>query len=111
MFFLFKAFAPLSDDHSSSYCKFLNENLRNLRQISKSYQDQLVQKRIAHNNPVQQNMYQAGDFVLRKLNSSYNPRPFKLGSKNEGPYEVLEQIGNEVNAFHMAKHTTKNARR
>jgi hypothetical protein len=30
------------DDHSSSYCQFLNENLRNLRQISKTYQDQLV---------------------------------------------------------------------
>jgi hypothetical protein len=73
------------DDRSSSYCKFLNENLRNLRQISKTYQDQLVRKRIDDNNPVQQNMYQAGDFVLRKLNNSYNPRPFKLGSKNEGP--------------------------
>jgi hypothetical protein len=27
----------------SSYCQFLNENLRNLRQIRKTYQDQLVQ--------------------------------------------------------------------
>jgi hypothetical protein len=71
-----------SDDRTSSYCQFLNENLRNIRQISKTYQDQLVQKRIAANNLVQQNMYQPGDFVLRKLNSSYNPRLFKLGSMN-----------------------------
>jgi hypothetical protein len=52
-------------------------------------------------------MYQPGDFVFRKLNSSYNPRPFKLGSKNEGPFEVIEQIVYDVNAFHTAKHTVR----
>jgi hypothetical protein len=94
------------DDRSSSYCKFLNENLRNLRQISKTYQDQSVQKRLTDNSPVQQNII-TGDFVLRKLNNFYNPRPFKLCSNNEGPYEVLEQVSNEVNAFHMAKHNVR----
>ena len=50
---------------------------------------------------LQQNCYQAGDFVLFRRDPNV-PRPTKLASPYTGPFEVIRQTKNDVECRHLA---------
>jgi hypothetical protein len=84
---------PVATTHE--YVRLLDVNLQLLTEISKRYQDELVVDRTSKSDPVLQNQYQAGDFVLFQLNPD-NPLPNKLHPKYLGPFEVISQFKNDV---------------
>ena len=74
----------------------LNDTLRIIREISKSYQQSLVLKRDNSNTvPSTLNKFQRGDFVLF-LYSVDGYQLNKLDAKFLGPYEVISHIKNDV---------------
>ena len=96
---------PFDKTTASAYLRSLNEDLDHLRGKSKEYQDQIVAKRTATNDPDHQNVYQKGDFVLYKPRQAIKPSRFS--PKFEGPYEVIEQTKNDVVARHVNLGVTK----
>jgi hypothetical protein len=80
---------------TNAYIIRLDNNLKMLRQISKEYQEQLVQKRIAKESAQAKNKYQPGDFVLMVRDKS-KPFPNKLSTKKMGPFVVVNQTKNDV---------------
>jgi hypothetical protein len=77
-----------------------------LRKKSFEFQQELVKERTKHNDINKQNMYQKGDFVLFKPDSSH-PKATKLSPQYYGPYEVISQIKNDVTVRHMASGIVK----
>ena len=74
----------------------LNDNLRTIRDISKSHQQALVAKRDnSLSVPSTLNKYQKGDFVLF-LYSVEGHQLNKLDAKFLGPYEVISHVKNDV---------------
>jgi hypothetical protein len=78
----------------------LDANLRVVREISHRLQQELVRERQSNDEPAQS--YVEGDFIL------WNPRersgdmlPEKLSSPFLGPYEVIEQVNNDVYCRHV----------
>ena len=96
---------PFDKSKASSYLRALNDDLDHLRQTSKEYQDKIVAKRTASNDPAHQNVYQKGDFVLYKPRQAIKPSRFS--PKFEGPYEVIAQTKNDVVARHVNLGVTK----
>lgn len=82
------------------YLHALDKNLAILYAISKDYQAKLVAERTKDTPPDKQNTYQAGDLVLWQLNPD-DPLPTKLTPKFVGPFEVLEQVKNDVECRHV----------
>ena len=79
----------------NDFVQNLNSNLKYLLEVSRSYQRSLVSKRTANSNVLYTNQYQAGDYVLKQLDMS-KPRPSKLHPQFLGPYEVIKQLGNDI---------------
>jgi len=82
----------------------LDQDLRNIRSISREKQEVIVQARKSK-DPVHLN-YELGDLVL--FNARENPGdmlPSKLSPSWLGPYEVLEQSKNDVRMRHCCMHT------
>lgn len=79
----------------SSVLAALNQNLEDLRLASAAYQRDLVAKR-AQSDSIQ-NFYQRGDLVLFNVKQ----RREKLSNVFLGPYEVLTQVKNDVEAKHV----------
>jgi len=75
----------------------LNSNLRHLLEVSRTYQQKLVQDRTGSdsNNIQHINQYQPGDYVLKQIDTS-KPRPSKLFPQFLGPFEVISHIGNNI---------------
>jgi len=89
---------------ADAWLRELNKDLAAIRQASDEYQKQLVADRLK-DNPLeeQQNQFQPGDMVL--YDSLYDPcnrRKEKLDSRYRGPYVVIRQIKDEIEARHMA---------
>lgn len=84
-----------------TFLKQLNKDLQILRDISTEFQAKTIKERTA-NNPVKQNMYQKGDFILFKLPTD-RPLPSKLLCRFQGPYVVLDQYKNDVKCRHLAR--------
>jgi hypothetical protein len=80
---------------TNEYVKLLSANLDLISDLSKQYQDQLVQDRIKDSLPEYQNQFQPGDFVLFQMNPEQH-LPFKLHPRFKGPYEVVAQYKNDV---------------
>jgi hypothetical protein len=80
---------------ANEYLRLLDENLTNLRTVSKEYQDRLILERKEVTPPDLQNMYQKGDFVLFVIDRD-KPRPNKLHPLYLGPFEVIQQVKNDV---------------
>ena len=93
------------EEYTTTYCKFLDENLRIIRDVTKKHQEVLIAERTAANNVETQNRYQPGDFILYKPNRPFAPS--KLHPLFEGPYEVLEHIDNDINCVHVATRVVK----
>ena len=84
--------------------KELDENLRVIRDISRKLQTTLAEERAAKDVNISQ--YEPGDLVL------FDPReqpcdhlPTKLSTNWLGPYEVVQQIKNDVSVKHIVLHT------
>ena len=94
---------PDSTDPSSitsAWVRGLDEDLRHIRAKSLAFQKELVQERCKDTPEEFQNKYQAGDFVLFQRDPSV-PRPTKLTSPYTGPYEVIQQLKNDVECRHL----------
>jgi hypothetical protein len=93
------------EEYTTTYCKFLDENLRIIRDITKTHQEVLIAERTAANNVETQNPYQPGGFILYKPNRPLSPS--KLQPLFEEPYEVLDHIDNDINCVHVATRVVK----
>jgi len=82
----------LSGDNVPAYIRELNNNLQLVRQVSKDYQDGIIEKRTAANLVAPQTLYQPGDYVLLRNNHPEN----KLQGPWLGPYQVVQQVKNDV---------------
>jgi hypothetical protein len=96
------ASGPRDSSQTHKYVKLLDDSLKTLSSAAARYQDELVQKRTSVNSL--QNLYQKGDLVLFRLDRKKH-KPHKLHPVYLGPYEVLEQVKNDVQVRHMALHT------
>ena len=88
---------------SNEFLKKLNEVLAAVRELTRKHQEELVAERTKENeSPEKQNQFQPGDFVL--YDTLYDPCKFrtpKLNSRHRGPYEVIRQVKNDVEARHL----------
>jgi len=92
---------------ASTWFRNLNTDLSVIRQISKSYQVELIRERTACNPPADaQNLFQPGDLILYRYPVG-KPKPTKLSSPYLGPYKVIQQIKNDVQARHMTMGTIR----
>jgi phospholipid-translocating ATPase len=90
----------------SEFLRLLNDNLKTLYTTSKRFQEEIVNTRTKTNNPLTQNMYQAGDYVLHQQDTK-SPRTSKLSPAYLGPYLVITQHKNDVTARHMSSGIVK----
>jgi hypothetical protein len=81
--------------NTNSYVKLLDANLKMLFQISKNFQNNLITQRLDNSDPLQQNQFQPGDFVLFQHNPN-DPLPTKLSPRYLGPFQVVKQYKNDV---------------
>lgn len=82
----------LLTDTSHVMLQGLNENIKTIRDISYTYQQQLVADRYDHSLTL--NKYQPGDYVLFIIPLLH--RPFKLHGLFLGPYTVVSHVTNTV---------------
>ena len=76
--------------------KQLNDNLKTIRELSHTHQQQLVQKRDNSTSvPSTKNKYKPGEFVLFEF-SVLGKQLQKLDAKYLGPYKVISHIHNDV---------------
>ncbi len=90
--------------NAHAFVKLLDESLRTLWDISRTYQKSLIEKRGGNVDPALQNQYQPGDLVLFQR-STGAPLPSKLMMRFAGPYEVISQHKNDVQCRHLAVKT------
>jgi hypothetical protein len=95
-------------EFTSKFVNLLDENLKLVRDISKTYQDELVRERTRENDEARQNRYCEGDMVLYVPSKENNPigSSNKLLPTNKGPYEVISHENN-VKCRHMSEHEEK----
>jgi hypothetical protein len=91
-----------TDTRSSALVRAIDADLRLIKEIIVTTAQRRVNARLLVNNPSIQNMYQPGDFVLFHKWLPGQLRPSKLTSPFLGPYEVLQQVKNDVTCRHMA---------
>jgi hypothetical protein len=85
----------------------LDRDLEIIREISIEKQAEIVQERKKNDKP--HTTYAVGDYVLwnpREEQSDFNPAG-KLGPNWFGPYEVIQQVKNDVTMKHMCIHTVE----
>jgi hypothetical protein len=89
---------PLSPGHTyGDLVIALDQNLAIVRSIISSYQDSLRQRRQSSTPSNSHNVFQPGDYVLwNPLETPYSFRSSKLSPKLLGPYEVIQQIKNDI---------------
>ena len=89
---------------TQEFVKLLDENLKALRFVSTKFQSELASARTSATPLGTQNIFQPGDLVLWDTkSSSANLRESKLSPRFVGPYEVLEQIKNDVEVRHITR--------
>jgi len=84
------------------FVRLLDDNLAHIISVSKKYQDALVAKRTASNDPGKQNFYQSGDFVLFETSTAV-ALPTKLTPRYKRPYVVNSQKKNDVTVRHLVQ--------
>ena len=89
-----------SDAKSIEFLKRLDKNLSVIREISQKEQDKMARERTEGNKSIPQ--YFPGDFLL--WNAQENPCDHldeKLATPWKGPYEVIEQVKNDIACTHL----------
>jgi hypothetical protein len=92
------AFFTFKDDTTAShpFVKHMTDNLRNIREKSRIFQQQLIAERAS--NAVQ-TLYKKGDFVLHHRSERAN----KLQPQFQGPFEVISQYKNDVQVRNLVR--------
>ena len=85
---------------TSAWVRALDEDLCRVCAMSTKFQKELVQEHVKVTPEETQNKYQPGEFVLFQRDSAV-PRPSKLASLHAGPYEVIQQLKNDVECRHV----------
>jgi hypothetical protein len=83
---------------SHALLKNLNENLKVIRQVSREYQQTLVESREGKLDQIKQNKYQPGDLVMFDKGSKVHP---KMSTRYKGPHEVVNQYKNDVSCRNL----------
>ena len=94
---------PLTDSEKyPALLRELNDNLTAVRDITRQFQEQVARKRAGDMTVATQNTYQPGDYIL------WDPKEYsqqklatKLTMNYSGPYEVLEQVKNDITCKHL----------
>ena len=77
------------------YVRLLDKNLALITELSRKFQDSLVEERTKNSLPENQNQFQPGDFVFLQENVDEH-LPSKMHPKFRGPYKVVYQTKNDV---------------
>lgn len=93
---IFFEWPPTVENATTEYLQRLNDNLATLRDVTKTYQEQLIAGRTADNAP---DVFPKTSLVLRANRQRRN----KLESSYSGPYEVLDHTGNRVQLRHIVE--------
>ncbi|KAJ1385956.1 hypothetical protein B484DRAFT_461164, partial [Ochromonadaceae sp. CCMP2298] len=94
---------PSADDIPGavdSYVRLLDRDLKRLWAVAQEFNRKLQRTRTSAVTAQEQNRFQAGDFVLFHRDPA-RMLPDKLTLKYTGPYEVIEQVNNNVKCRHM----------
>ena len=87
-------------DRAHARLTALNDQLAQLREASKAYQQKLATERAGTGvHPDRQNRYQPGDFVLFDKGAKVHP---KMSHRYMGPFSVKSQYKNDVDCQHLA---------
>ena len=87
---------------SHEWLRQLNDNLRVVREVSATFQRNLIAERTRSNPPShRQRQYAPGDLVLHNDIHDGKWRVPKLNSRCSGPYEVIGQSKNDVECRHL----------
>ncbi len=90
------------EEFETSYVKLLDENLKIIREISKQYQDSLVNKRIP--SGVKYNQFAVGDLVLKLVRTpTVHWKREKLGANFTGPWRVEYVYKNDYKCRHITQ--------
>lgn len=94
---------PLSPGHTySDLVIALDRNLAIVRSITSEYQNSLRQRRQCAMPSDSHNVFQPGDHILwNPLETPQSFRSSKLSPKLLGPYEVIQQIKNDISCRHV----------
>ena len=95
---------PIETSHE--FVKLLDNNIQILRETTINYQRNLINERKLKQSVKAENKYQPGDLILYAYKTS-QPLPTKLTPRNQGPYEVIKHIQNDVTCRHMATGVVK----
>ena len=87
----------------NEFVKLLDQNIKILRDVSNKHQREIINKRTVRNNVQEQNILQKGDLVLFQNDKPLN----KLSPNFLGPFEVIEQIKNDVQCRHLVQKNIK----
>ena len=91
--------------HHHEYVQTLNTNLKELRDISRKYQLDLINERAEVNpDPEKQNQFQPGDLVMYYAGPKPHP---KMAATFLGPYEVIKQYKNDVTVKNLIDGSVK----
>jgi hypothetical protein len=82
-------------DATNAYINRLDTNLKQIREISKQFQDKLAAERKGDQVEANQNKFQPGDYVLMRRDTT-KPSPSKLATVYMGPHVVVQQHKNDV---------------
>ena len=88
---------------SHEYLRLLDEDLHRLSEMSRSAHNRVTSSRRTEVTEDTQNVYLRGELVLLQRDPD-KPLPTKLTMPFSGPYEVLDQVGNDVKCRHLATH-------
>jgi hypothetical protein len=87
---------------SSELVKSIDADLKLIREIIIVNAQRHVAARYGDTDPLKQNMYQPGDFVLFQRWMPSELKPTKMTAPFTGPFEVLNQVKNNVTCRHLA---------
>jgi hypothetical protein len=89
---------------ASEYLRRLDADIQHIRRISTELQEKIVRERSDGDNTIPR--YVRGDLVLwDPRESPCDMLPSKLDSNYVGPFEVLEQVNNDVKCRHVVLET------
>ena len=97
-------FDDLNVKTAPAYLKQLDYDLKLLRSKSLQYQQDIARERTSQKLP--QNVYQPGDLILFQ-HPKDKPLPHKLGTPFAGPFEVIEQLKNDIKCKHVVLGTER----
>ena len=83
------------------FLRLLNEDISSVIAASRTFQKKLVEERSKKSAQSEQNLLQAGDFILRDVaHNTVHLAPSKLSPAYTGPYIVIKQEKNDITVRH-----------